>query len=166
MVCKQKEAKVHLSHIVGDKMQKFDLCEDCSKAKGVDDPVGFSLAELLLNLGAAQEPEGDGDQADLKCPNCGFTRADFKKAGRLGCAHCYTTFAGVLDGLLKSMHKGTRHAGKVPLALRDGREQSEKMKTLQKRLDQAIATEDFELAANLRDELKQLKGRVNDLATS
>jgi protein arginine kinase activator len=166
MLCKQKEAKVHLSQIVGDKMQKFDLCEDCAKAKGVNDPVGFSLADLLQNLGATHESEAAADGAELKCPQCGFTQADFKKAGRLGCAHCYVTFGQPLEGLLKSMHKGARHVGKVPQALRESRDFSEKLKTLQKRLEQAIAVEDFELAASLRDEIKQFKGRSADLATS
>lgn len=157
MVCKQKEAKVHLSHIVGDKMQKFDLCEDCSKAKGVDDPVGFQLADLLMNLGGGHETELTAEQSTLECPNCGFTQADFKKAGRLGCAQCYVTFAELLGGLLKSMHKGTRHVGKVPRTYRQSREQADRLQALQKRLDQAVAAEDFELAAKLRDEIKLLK---------
>jgi protein-arginine kinase activator protein McsA len=38
-ICKEKPATVHLTQIVGDKMQKLDLCEDCAKAKGVNDPT-------------------------------------------------------------------------------------------------------------------------------
>jgi protein arginine kinase activator len=53
-ICKEKEATVHLTQIAGDKMQKVDLCEDCAKTKGVNDPTGFSLADLLLGLGASQ----------------------------------------------------------------------------------------------------------------
>ncbi len=86
-------------------MQKVNLCEACSKEKGVTDPTGFALADLLLGLGAAQEMErGGGVQ---KCPACGFSQADFKKTGRLGCAACYDTFADGLQTLLKGMHKGT-----------------------------------------------------------
>jgi protein arginine kinase activator len=55
--CKKNEAKVHLTQIVDNKMQKVDLCEACSKEKGVSDPTGFSLADLLLGLGASQELE-------------------------------------------------------------------------------------------------------------
>ena len=51
-ICKEKEATVHLTQIAGDKMQKVDLCEECAKTKGVNDPTGFSLADLLLGLGA------------------------------------------------------------------------------------------------------------------
>src|ERR1700741_4341566 len=109
-ICKEKEATVHLTQIAGDKMEKVDLCEECAKNKGVNDPAGFSLADLLLGWGASQELEQGAGGAEVKCSKCGFTQADFKKAGRLGCAECYTTFEEGLEGLLKTMQKGIRPA--------------------------------------------------------
>ncbi len=158
-VCKEKEAKVHLTQIVGDKMQKVDLCEGCAAQKGVNDPATFSLADLLLGLGASQEMEQAGG-GELKCANCGFTQADFKKAGRLGCSECYTTFSEGLDGLLKTMHKGTKHVGKVPQAMQQSRELSDRLKSLQKKLDKAVAEENFEQAAAMRDEIKVTKDKL------
>lgn len=158
--CKKNEATVHLTQIVENKMQTIDLCEACSKAKGVDDPTGFSLASLLVGLGVSQEEAATSAPVeaaeDLRCPKCGFTAADFKKAGRLGCPECYDTFAEQLDGLLKTMHKGTKHTGKVPGTLRY-RDMAEKVRQLQFELDNAIKSEDFERAAVLRDEIKKLK---------
>src|SRR5882757_1355881 len=151
-ICKEKEATVHLTQIAGDKMQKVDLCEECAKNKGVNDPAGFSLADLLLGLGASQEIEQSAGGAELKCPRCGFTHADFKKAGRLGCSDCYQAFAEGLEGLLKTMHKGTRHVGKTPMALKQSLDLSDRLKSLQKKLDRAVSEEDFENAAHLRDE--------------
>jgi protein arginine kinase activator len=159
-ICKEKEASVHLTQITGDKVQKVDLCEECAKTKGVNDPTGFSLADLLLGLGASHEMEQAAGGVELKCPRCGFTQADFKKAGRLGCPDCYQTFAEALEGLLKTMHKGTQHVGKVPEPLRQGRDLSERLNALQKRLAKAIEQEDFEEAAVLRDEIKQLTARL------
>jgi protein arginine kinase activator len=152
--CKEKPATVHLTQIVGDKMQKLDLCEECAKAKGVNDP-SFAPADLLLGLGASQEIEQSGG-VETKCPRCGFSQADFKKSGRLGCPECYQVFAEGLEGLLKTMHKGTRHTGKSPEALCQSRDNAERLKTLQKKLAKAVASEDFEQAAKVRDELKQL----------
>ena len=84
-ICKQNVATVHLTQMVEGKTKKVDLCEACSKEKGVDDPTGFSLADLLLGLGAAQEmAQAAAGGPELKCPSCGFTQADFKKTGRLG----------------------------------------------------------------------------------
>jgi protein arginine kinase activator len=165
MICKKKEASVHLSQIVGDKMQKFDLCEECSQEKGINDSVGFALADLLQGLSTTQEAQAPAEEGDLRCPHCGFTQADLKKTGRLGCAECYGTFAEALEALLKSMHKGTRHVGKVPGANQDGKNAMEKLQAMQKRLDQAVAVEDFELAAALRDQIKELRQAVGALAS-
>lgn len=163
-VCKEKEAKVHLTQIVGEKMQKVDLCEECASKKGVNDPAGFSLADLLLGLGASQEIEQAGGGSELKCPHCGFTQADFKKAGRLGCSECYDTFAEGLEGLLKTMHKGTRHTGKVPLMMQQTRDLTERLKELEKKLDKAVASEDFEEAAVMRDEIKLTKEKLAEIS--
>src|SRR5882762_5366936 len=165
-VCKEKEATVHLTQIAGDKMQKVDLCEECAKQKGVNDPAGFSLADLLLGLGASQEMEQATGGTEVKCPACGFTQADFKKAGRLGCAECYKTFAEGLEGLLKTMHKGTKHVGKVPQSLQQSRDLADRLKTLQKKLDKAVADEDFEQAAQVRDEMKVTKDKLGEVSTT
>jgi protein arginine kinase activator len=141
-------------------MQKVDLCEECAKAKGVTETTGFSLADLLLGLGASQEIEQAGGGVQLKCARCGFTQADFKKAGRLGCPECYNTFSEALEGLLKTMHKGLRHIGKVPESLRASRDLTDKLKLLQKKLSKAIEAENFEEAATLRDEIRQATARL------
>jgi protein arginine kinase activator len=162
-ICKEKDAKVHLTQIVGDKMQKVDLCEECAKQKGIDDTAGASLADVLLGLGASQEIAQPGG-GEVKCPHCGFTQADFKKAGRLGCSECYVTFAEGLEGLLKTMHKGTKHIGKAPQSLQQTRDLSDKLKNLQKKLDKAVADEDFEQAAQVRDEIKVTREKLTELS--
>ncbi len=152
-VCKHNQATVFLTQIVDGKMQKVNLCESCSKEKGVTDPTGFALADLLLGLGAAQAMEG-GNSVQ-KCPVCGFSQQDFKKTGRLGCASCYETFADGLQGLLKGMHKGTAHIGKFPARMRRNIEREQEMKTLIRDLRRAVAEENYESAAKIRDEIKQ-----------
>jgi len=154
-VCKKNQATVFLTQIVEGKMQKVNLCEACSKEKGVADPTGFALADLLLGLGAAQEIErGGGVQ---KCPTCGFSQSDFKKTGRLGCAACYETFSEGLASLLKGMHKGTEHVGKVPTRLQKSMEREQQIKDLHRTLRKAVADEDYESAAKLRDEIRSLE---------
>ena len=161
-VCKEKPATLFLTTISADnKKQNLDLCDECAKAKGIDNPTAFMIADadVMLGLGAAQEIEQAAGGVELKCPRCGFTQADFKKSGRLGCPDCYQTFAEGLSGLLKTMHKATQHTGKAPESLRQSREISDRLKTLQKKLSRAIELEDFEQAAILRDELKRLAER-------
>lgn len=162
-ICKQNVATVHLTQMVEGKTKKVDLCESCSKEKGVDDPTGFSLADLLLGLGAAQEVEQSMPTGEAKCSRCGFTHSDFKKTGRLGCAECYTTFAEGLDGLLKNMHKGTKHVGKTPATFRQTLDLSDKLQSLQVKLDRAVTEEKFETAAQIRDEINSVKNQITEI---
>jgi len=153
-VCKSNQATIFYTQIVDGKMQKVNLCDACAKEKDVTNPMGFALADLLLGLGAAQEMERGGTVQ--KCPVCGFSQADFKKTGRLGCAACYTTFADGLASLLKGMHKGTEHVGKVPARLAKSIERESQLKTLQRDLKKAVSQEDYESAATLRDQIRHL----------
>lgn len=136
-------------------MQKVNLCESCSKEKGVTDPTGFALADLLLGLGAAQEIERAG--GSQKCPVCGFSQADFKKTGRLGCSNCYETFSEGLQTLLKGMHKGILHVGKKPSRLAKSLEREAQLKALQRDLRKAVSEENYESAAQIRDEIKKIE---------
>lgn len=142
-------------------MQKVNMCDACSKEKGVQDPTGFALADLLLGIGAAEEIEKGA--STQKCPVCGYTQADFKKTGRLGCSTCYVTFGEGLNNLLKAMHKGTEHVGKLPQRAHRTVELNDKMRTLTESLQKAVAEENYETAASLRDEIKQLE---HELASS
>src|SRR5437667_6799464 len=159
-VCKCNDAAVFLTQIVDGKMQKVNLCEGCSKEKGVQDPTGFALADLLLGIGAAEEIEKGG--SSTRCPVCGFTQADFKKTGRLGCSSCYVAFAEGLNSLLKAMHKGTEHVGKLPERAQRAVALSHQMRALTENLQKAVADENYETAASLRDQIKQLESELSN----
>ena len=147
-----KPATVHLTQIVNSKIHKVDLCEACAQAKGVTDPSGFSLADLLLKVSLNPEPGGD-----VRCESCGFTAQDFKKTGRFGCPACYQHFHGLLEPLLETMHKGSEHTGKVPRRALARISLYERLTRLETDLDQAIKAERFEDAARYRDEINQVK---------
>lgn len=144
--CKLNEATVYLACFVDGKMQKVNLCEDCSKQQGVSDPA-VSLAEILV------------------CPKCGFTAADFKNSGRLGCPECYTVFANTITPLLTSLHHGPRHVGKTPHAKHSACDQAERIKSLQQQMNKCIENEDFERAAAIRDDLHRIAAKPSSPAT-
>jgi protein arginine kinase activator len=153
-----KPATVHLTQIVNSKMHKVDLCEACAQAKGVTDPGGFSLADLLLKASLNPEAVGGGAAAGGSvCPDCGFTPNDFKKHGRFGCPRCYRTFEGMVGPMLDNMHKGTRHAGKVPVKAIERRTLLQRVAELEAGLSEAIKAERYEDAARLRDELAEAR---------
>jgi protein arginine kinase activator len=159
-VCKCNDATVFLTQILEGKMQKVNLCEGCSKEKGVQDPTGFALADLLLGIGAAEEIEKGS--SSTRCPVCGFTQADFKKTGRLGCSGCYLAFGEGLNSLLKAMHKGTEHVGKLPVRAQRTLALSDRMKALTDNLKKAVEQENYETAATLRDQIRQLEHQLSE----
>ena len=152
-----KPATVHLTQIINNKIHKVDLCEDCAKAKGVTDPAGFSLADLLIKGALNNETTTEGEGGGIVCPACGFSQQDFKKIGRFGCPKCYEAFRPMLAPLLGSMHKGVTHTGKVPQHALDRRSIYDRLTKLEMELDLAIKTERYEDAARFRDEIRQIK---------
>lgn len=179
-LCDDK-ASVFLTQIVDGQMEKVNLCEQCAKAKGVTDPTGFALADLLLGLGDSEssEPKEPAPESSpvppipasvsaaeekRSCHNCGFTHAQFKKAGRLGCPKCYQIFGTGLETLLKAMHKGTQHIGKVPSRHQALLDHHYELDDLKGKLDDAIGREAFEEAAQLRDQIVKLETELASLA--
>ena len=134
-------------------MHKMDLCETCAQANGVTNPENLSIGNLMESTDTANEvPAGS-----MVCESCGTTHQDFKKGGRLGCEACYHVFRPVLDPLLEGMHAGTQHLGKIPSGSESRVRFEQSVDVLKKQLLSAIENEDFEKAAELRDQLKVLE---------
>ncbi|MDB6094076.1 MAG: UvrB/UvrC protein [Verrucomicrobia bacterium] len=157
-----KPATVHLTQIVNNKVHKVDLCEECAQAKGVTDPSGFSLADLLLKASLNPEPSAAG----VRCEQCGFTQNDFKKQGRFGCPACYNAFGAIVEPMLDTMHKGTAHTGKVPQKALARKSLYDRLTKLELDLTEAIKSERYEDAARTRDEINQVKHAVGQKPTS
>jgi protein arginine kinase activator len=159
-----KKATVFLTQLVEGQMKKVCLCDQCAKERGVTDPTGFSLADLLLGGIASttgQAPAGKPQVANpagggRKCPTCGFTLEDLRRVRRFGCSDCYATFTEEVGQMVRGMHKGTSHIGKVPAGLMAMQVLHQRLEELRSRLDQAISSESYEEAAGIRDEIRNL----------
>lgn len=158
---------MYLTRILKDNTIKADLCEACAKAKKVDDPTGLSLFQDLKKM-EMHKPKEKPKQSDLEldkqrqCDFCNYTQSRFKKTGRLGCSRCYEVFEEGLEQVFKSMHRGIRHMGKVPKKLQNAIELRKRKRALRSQLEVAIQKEDFEEAALIRDELKEIKKKMKD----
>ncbi|MGH7507191.1 MAG: UvrB/UvrC motif-containing protein [Longimicrobiales bacterium] len=157
--CKQNEAIIHLTQIVDNQMTTFHLCEGCAAEKGLEPGVNVGsvpLTDFLAQVGRGAEAASNGP-----CPYCGLKLDEFKKTGRLGCSQCYVTFESNLRGLLRRLHGGTQHVGKVYLPPDPTRaEQQERLAGLRRKLDRAVELEDFERAAQIRDMIRTLEGAL------
>lgn len=163
-VCHQKKASVFLTQIIKGEMQKINLCEECSKDKGVTDPTGFALADMLLGLGSGERIESQPQEKT--CPACGMTQSNFRKTGRLGCAKCYSVFGDGMESLLRAMHKGTKHTGKMPASAGRLQATEDRLADLRETLEEAVTGERFEEAARLRDEIRQLESTLAERAAA
>lgn len=157
-VCKENAATVHLTQVIDGTIKKLHLCEACAAKSGVDVQGPLSISDILLGLGVAKEPAGGG--AERSCPRCHMRRTDFKKTGRFGCSECYTAFAEELPPLLKAMHRASQHTGKIPQRESARVMASAELATLQQNMEKAIAAENFEEAARLRDSIQACRARL------
>lgn len=157
------KATVFLTQLVDGQTKKVCLCDECAQERGVTDPTGFSLADLILGgiaAAAAATQSGEGPPSPAgsgkKCPACGFTMEDLHRVRRFGCAECYTAFRDEIAPMLRGMHRGPSHVGKVPAGLAALHVKHQRLQDLRGRLEQAIASENYEEAAGIRDEIKAL----------
>lgn len=156
--CLSEDAVVHLTQIVDDQMKTLHLCERCAAEQGLETstvPENFALTDFLAQM----SPEGQGtpsrESADRSCSFCGLAFSEFKETGRLGCPHCWSSFEGELRGLVRRIHGGSQHLGKVYLSPDPTVSEREKrLEALRRKLQRAVDLEDFERAAELRDEIR------------
>ena len=152
-----KNATVHLTQIINNKIQKVDLCESCAQKKGVTDPEGFSLADLF----AKPTTIVNSEKEQLLCSRCGLNTVEFRRTGRLGCADCYDVFKPLLLPMLEDIHEGIFHKGKIPTTALNRQSGKLQLKTLQDFLAKAVAEEAYEEAAKYRDKIKELQEAEN-----
>jgi len=138
-------------------MRVLQLCEKCAAERGVEpetQKVNAPLADFLAQIGkgvAEGQPGG-------RCPSCGLTAAQLRHTGRLGCSVCYTHYDEHLRNLLRRLHGGTKHVGKFLLPPDAGEnDRTAHIVSLRRSLQRAVEAEDFEFAASLRDQLRQLE---------
>jgi protein arginine kinase activator len=163
--CHDRDSVVKLVQIVEGSPRELHLCEKCAAEKGVEIKGTVpppQLTELLLKL--QQQPllaGGLGSSASrdaARCTFCAATLDDFKATGRLGCAQCYGAFESSLRDLLKRVHGSARHTGRRYEPPRpDAFQQSVTLGELRDRLKRAIESEQFELAADIRDRIRVLE---------
>lgn len=158
--CDKQEAVLHLTQIVNNEMSTFHLCEECAAEQGLEPGVhsgNVPLTDFIAQMGKSL-PEESVESAGA-CSYCGLTPEDFKKTGRLGCSHCYVTFEPHLRNLIRRIHGGTQHVGKVYLPPDPTRAEREKrLEGLRRKLHKAVEIEDFERAAQIRDQIHVLEG--------
>lgn len=159
-ICGAQEATIHLTEIINSQMMEIHLCETCAQEKGTDFKTHFAVGDLLGGLADLQQFTKAGKEPAGKCEACGLTYEDFGKNGRLGCAQCYQSFSKMLLPLIKRIQRSTTHVGKRPGKIARPAGFGHDLKMLQDRLRKTVQMEEFEKAASIRDEIRQIEEKI------
>lgn len=169
--CNQRPASLHFTKIINGEKTEIDLCEKCAQEKGemfmVNGAPGFTFHNLLaglLNFNSSFQPTQEDafhQEEVLQCESCSMTFPQFVNLGRFGCSHCYETFKGQLKPILRRLHSGNcTHNGKIPKRVGGNIHLRKNIEGLKLRLKELITEEEFEKAAEIRDEIRSLEKRL------
>ena len=168
MICEEcniNEATVHMTKIVQGQKEVMHLCESCAmKNESLIFQNPFSIQNFLAGLmdmdsNFIKSPYGTG----IECSQCGKSYNDFKKVGKLSCDKCYTTFKPQLKHIIRKIHGNSHHTGKIPKRLGKGIKLKRQINDLKIELQRAIEEEDFEKAAKLRDQIRDLESNMDKI---
>lgn len=160
--CHSSPATVHITQIADNVTTVFHLCETCARSKGIMVEVrqGGLVPEIGLEVQQQAQAVPLTAQGNTReCGYCHTTLAEFKATGRLGCPACYKEFEKDIESVRAAAHQGKRYSarGADLMAAAD-------LEKLRRELTDAIAREEFELAALLRDTIRGLQTNTPDKA--
>ncbi len=157
--CKERDAVLNLTHLVGDAVQQVHLCEKCAAERGLPTTIAMPKATPIgdfLSSVQNQVAAMPGDAA--RCSYCGTSLRDFRASGRLGCAQCYGAFEQSLRDLLRRVQGNVKHVGRrYEAPTGEPLSPDAALLQLRQQLHDAIAREEFETAASLRDQIRTLE---------
>ena len=152
--CNQNEATFFYQEQIGGKTKKIALCHACAAKEGLGEATANPFSLLLGGFSGLGLQKS---QSSARCPACGATMRELIHEGRVGCAACYRTFEAELAPSIRAMHGNATHTGRAPHQYAAKKEKATRLEALREALQAAIATEDFEKAATLRDEIRALQ---------
>jgi protein arginine kinase activator len=151
--CNERQATVHFVKVINGVRAEMHLCEKCAPLAQKEipsiDSFDITVSDIINSFFG-----GNAIMPSAKCGFCNTTFDIFSQTGKLGCPQCYDVFADQLANPIKRIHGSDRHIGKIPK--RKGG--ADKITTLKQKLEEAVAAEDYENAAKIRDEIRKLEG--------
>ncbi|RMD92782.1 MAG: hypothetical protein D6813_05280 [Calditrichaeota bacterium] len=162
-ICNTRTAEIKIAQVVNNKKIELNLCKKCAEEKGVDNPLS-ALPQLFGNLimgllGNEVLKETTKQENEVSCSNCGLTWEEFQNQGLFGCDTCYDTFKEELKVVLRRIHGSNQHIGNRPSRHRITMPEID-LERAQKELQEAIRSENFERAAELRDLIRSTQRQI------
>jgi protein arginine kinase activator len=153
------EATIFFKEVVDGQLNEIRLCESCAAEKGFHLAVEqnkLTIANQFIWMAENLYPESAAKVGAVQCPSCGIRYSQFARTGRLGCADCYGAFEAQMKQILRRVHGATRHKGRGPRGADGPTARLRDLSRLREELNRAVEREEFELAAKLRDQIRQM----------
>lgn len=143
--CGKNNATVMYTQIVNGQKSTLNICSQCASGESIFDNFGS-----LLNFGVRPSAQ------NTVCPVCGMTLSEFSRKGRAGCGECYNTFRPQASAMLRKIHGSAKHVTTEDATeeTKQVTKQKNPLEELKEQLKCAIAEENFEQAAILRDKIR------------
>lgn len=164
-ICQSKTATVHLTDVSNNEKKEIHLCEGCAQQQGTTikshmnkEPSypDFKPHELMT----ADVAESESEDSALVCPKCGITFRKFRSTGKFGCPEDYEIFGSHVVQLLEKIHHRVQHTGKIPARTSRKLTIQKEVQQLRGELQESIKREQYERAAEIRDKIYSLEGRL------
>ena len=152
--CGEKPATIKVRQVNKDGTStEVEVCADCAKEKGISgvETIKIDVTKVLDEI----RSKVDEEDKKLVCEGCGMSFAEFKRQGRLGCSTCYTSFVERLEPIVRRIQGAGQHVGKTTKSGRKKARERMSVRRLREDLKTAIQDEDYEKAAELRDQLNR-----------
>lgn len=163
--CKVNDATTKIKRVVNGAYEEYTLCADCAHEMGFDNVFDTSMPDMFGGLiksifGTALPARSQA----TRCEVCGSTYGDITNTGKVGCANCYRVFLSDILPSVKRIHGNTTHCGKSPISDADEapaaeQKEEDRLSDLKAELEKAISEQNFERAAELRDEIREREGK-------
>lgn len=158
--CGKNEATTHVKRNINGEVSEYMLCRECAEQMGYGSLFSDFHTDFGSLLGSFFGNALPARTGASRCPTCGSTMSDIARSGLVGCADCYDVFYSELLPTIRNVHGNTRHSGKRPvIEYTENKEESQPaadpLDKLRAELDRAVSEQNFERAAQLRDEIKE-----------
>ncbi|MFZ7133006.1 MAG: UvrB/UvrC motif-containing protein [Eubacteriales bacterium] len=160
--CNQRPAQIHITKIIGGEKRELHLCDQCASLQEIFHNA-FNFQSFLSNLLDMEENATQYNYShinDFRCSGCGMSYEKFKKHGKFGCEQCYQSFRPAINPLIKKMHGKDQHKGKLIKSAGEAMRLKRNIQDLNNQLKSAIDREEYEKAAEYRDQIKAIKEEI------
>lgn len=160
--CHKNPASVHIKQVINGNITEAELCSECASKENLGGFFSSKTSDLFSGFFSDSIFGGDYIKEQKTCPVCKTTRSDLAASGRPGCAKCYEVFEDELKKIIYGIHGNAIHSSARPGKHTERLKKNREIEALKAEQKQAVAEQNYEKAAELRDKIRDLEKGEED----